>query len=59
VQVQIYSDVAQEITKKKNWDISVKVEENGYYWNKIPILKKRATIKSAKSGVVELFWFNR
>ena len=37
------------------WDISVKVEENGYYWNKEPIFQKGGAIPDDKPIVVELF----
>ncbi len=42
--------------KPKNvWDKSVKVEENGYYWKKEPIIVKRHYISNKRPIVVELF----
>jgi DNA (cytosine-5)-methyltransferase 1 len=40
---------------KNVWDKSVKVEENGYYWNKTPIFLSGTNIKNTKPTVVELF----
>ena len=37
------------------WDKSVKVEENGYYWRKEPLILKGQQIKNDKPLVVELF----
>ena len=39
-QINIYGDEEPDITKKSAWDTSIKVEENGYYWNKEPLFKK-------------------
>jgi len=47
------------MSKKNNktsiWDKSVKVEENGYYWNGDPIYKKGSKPKKDKPVIVELF----
>jgi DNA (cytosine-5)-methyltransferase 1 len=40
---------------KNIWDKSVKVQENGYYWNKEPLIIKGNTISNSKPIVVELF----
>ena len=37
------------------WDKSIKVEENGYYWHKEPLILKGQPIKNEKPLVVELF----
>lgn len=37
------------------WDKQVKVEENGYYWKKEPIINKRTYKKTQKPVIVELF----
>ncbi len=37
------------------WDKSVKVEENGYYWNKDPIYKKKFIAPLNKPIIAELF----
>jgi DNA (cytosine-5)-methyltransferase 1 len=37
------------------WDTNVKVEENGYYWNKKPIYHKGTNIGTTKKVIVELF----
>jgi len=53
------SSISQEaepaVTKKSIWDTSVKVEENGYYWNKEPIFRKGNNIDTKKPIVAELF----
>ena len=41
--------------EKSIWDKSVKVEENGYYWHKEPLILKGQPIKNDKPIVVELF----
>ncbi|WP_298492958.1 DNA cytosine methyltransferase [uncultured Algibacter sp.] len=41
--------------KKSVWDTSVKVEENGYYWNNDPLFKKGSNINTDKPIVAELF----
>lgn len=43
------------IIKKSAWDSSVKVEENGYYWNAEPIFKKGTNANTKKPIVAELF----
>ena len=45
----------QETNKEDVWNKFVKVEENGYYWNKKPILKKGSNITTKKPIVAELF----
>ena len=37
------------------WDKKVKIEENGYYWNKDPMYQKGSNYNSKKPVVVELF----
>ena len=37
------------------WDKSIKVEENGYYWHKEPLILKGQPISNNKPLVVELF----
>lgn len=54
-QINIYGEVEPDILKKNIWDTSIKVEENGYYWNKEPILKKGNNINTEKPIVAELF----
>ena len=44
-----------DIIKKSIWDISIKVEENGYYWNKEPIFKRGNNIDTEKPIIAELF----
>jgi DNA (cytosine-5)-methyltransferase 1 len=41
--------------EKSIWDKSVKVEENGYYWHKEPLILKGKPITNDKPLVVELF----
>ena len=43
------------IIKKSAWDTSVKVEENGYYWNNEPVFEKGSNIDTDKPIVAELF----
>ena len=43
-----------EVEEKSVWDKSVKVEENGYYWNKTPIILKGKLPNNTKPLVVEL-----
>lgn len=50
-QLNIYG----EEVKSNVWDTSVKVEENGYYWNKEPIFQKGNNINTEKPIVAELF----
>ncbi|MFK7813193.1 MAG: DNA cytosine methyltransferase, partial [Maribacter sp.] len=40
---------------KSVWDTSIKVEENGYYWNEEPIFKKGTNVDTEKPIVAELF----
>jgi len=54
-QINIYGKEEPDIVKKSVWDTSIKVEENGYYWNKKPIFKKGNNIASKKPIVAELF----
>jgi len=42
-------------TKITAWDKSIKVEENGYYWNGDPIIHKGGRISKNKPIVIELF----
>lgn len=44
-----------EPSKINRWDKSVKVEENGYYWNNDPILVKGSKITNSKPIIIELF----
>lgn len=41
--------------EKNAWDTSIKVEENGYYWNKEPIFNKGDNVDTEKPIVAELF----
>jgi DNA (cytosine-5)-methyltransferase 1 len=52
-QIDIYGNKSKE--KINVWDKSVKVEENGYYWNKEPYFQKGSNINTEKSIVAELF----
>lgn len=54
-QINIYGEEEPALIEKSVWDTSVKVEENGYYWNKVPIFKKGNNIFTAKPIVAELF----
>ncbi len=54
-QINIYGEEEPDIKKKSIWNTSVKVEENGYYWNKEPIFKKGTNIETKKPIVAELF----
>jgi len=54
-QINIYGVEEPDIIKKSIWDTSIKVEENGYYWNKEPIFKKGTNITTKKPIVAELF----
>jgi len=54
-QLNIYGEEEPDVTEKSVWDKSVKVEENGYYWNKEPFFQKGGTIPNDKPIVVELF----
>ena len=54
-QLNIYGEEEPDVTDKSVWDKSVKVEENGYYWNKEPVFQKGGTIPNDKPIVVELF----
>lgn len=54
-QINIYGVEEPDIIKKSIWDTSVKVEENGYYWNKEPLFKKGNNIATKKPIVAELF----
>lgn len=47
--------IEPKIIKKSAWDTSVKVEENGYYWNNEPVFKKGNNINTQKPIVAELF----
>jgi DNA (cytosine-5)-methyltransferase 1 len=56
-QISIFDD-PENLTldpEKSIWDKSVKVEENGYYWHKEPLILKGEPIKNDKPLVVELF----
>lgn len=54
-QINIYGEEEPDVIEKSAWDKSVKVEENGYYWNKEPIFKKGTNVNSEKPIVAELF----
>ncbi|NOY51917.1 MAG: DNA cytosine methyltransferase [Chlorobi bacterium] len=54
-QLNIYGKEEPDIAEKSVWDKSVKVEENGYYWNKEPVFQKGGFIPDDKLIVVELF----
>ncbi|UTN06586.1 DNA cytosine methyltransferase [Flavobacterium bizetiae] len=54
-QINIYGEVESDIDKKNIWDTSIKVEENGYYWNGEPIIKKGNNLGTEKPIVAELF----
>jgi DNA (cytosine-5)-methyltransferase 1 len=45
----------QELENKSIWDKSVKVEENGYYWKKEPLIIEGKLPSNEKPLVVELF----
>ena len=47
-QINIYGEEEPDIVKKSIWDISIKVEENGYYWNKEPVFKRGNNIDTEK-----------
>ncbi|MBK8703385.1 MAG: DNA cytosine methyltransferase [Saprospiraceae bacterium] len=49
-QIQLNGD-----SKKDIWDKSVKVEENGYYWNKKPEFFKASNLHTTNKVVVEFF----
>jgi len=51
----LFGDIATSTKSKNIWDTSVKVEENGYYWNKDPFFQKGRLIHNDKPIVVELF----
>lgn len=55
IQLEIFEQEELDILKKNIWDTSIKVEENGYYWNREPILKKGNNINTEKPIVAELF----
>jgi len=48
-------DIYGEVVESNVWDTSVKVEENGYYWNKEPIFHQGNNIKTKKPIIAELF----
>lgn len=54
-QINIYGEEESDIVVKNIWDTSIKVEENGYYWNREPVLKKGTNINTEKPIVAELF----
>lgn len=54
-QINIYGKAEIDKIEINAWDKSVKVEENGYYWNKTPFLKKGSNFNTQKPTVVELF----
>lgn len=56
-QLSFYDDPENLIitTEKSIWDISVKVEENGYYWRQAPLIIKGKPNENNKPLVVELF----
>ena len=55
VNINLFGEVISDVKTKNIWDTSIKVEENGYYWNKEPFFQKGATIPNDKPIVVELF----
>lgn len=54
-QINIYGEIEPDVLEKSNWDKSVKVEENGYYWKKDPVFTKGGEIPNDKPIIVELF----
>ncbi len=54
-QFNIFGDIEPDIKVTNIWDKSVKVEENGYYWKKEPILTKGGNLSNNKPIIVELF----
>lgn len=56
-QIVMFEDTNDLVSdpEKNIWDKSVKVEENGYYWHKEPIVFKGEPINNDKPIVVELF----
>ena len=65
-QLDLYKSVPTIVNKQSNglnghikndniWDKSVKVEENGYYWNKEPVFIKGSNLHSTKKVIVEFF----
>ena len=54
-QTNIQGKIEPEIIKKNVWDKSIKVEENGYYWNEDPVFIKGGEIPLDKPTIVELF----
>jgi DNA (cytosine-5)-methyltransferase 1 len=54
-QINIYGEEEPDVIKKSIWDTSIKVEENGYYWNKEPIFRKGNNVDTKKPIVAELF----
>lgn len=49
-QIELNNDSKRDI-----WDKSVKVEENGYYWNKKPVFSKGSNLHTTNKVVVEFF----
>lgn len=54
-QLNIYGEIEPTIVSKSVWDKSVRVEENGYYWNKMPVFSRGEEISNENPTVVELF----
>lgn len=54
-QINIYGIPESDEKVTNVWDTSVKVEENGYYWNGDPIFKKGFNVDTDKPIVAELF----
>ncbi|ELI6456046.1 DNA cytosine methyltransferase [Flavobacterium psychrophilum] len=55
-QISIFDDPENLVIEDKSiWDKSVKVEENGYYWKKEPIIIKGKNTNTTKPTVVEMF----
>lgn len=55
IEEQINDGGNPEVEKVSIWDKSIKVEENGYYWKREPVLSKGGELPNDKPLVVELF----
>lgn len=55
LQNDINGEREPEKSEKSAWDKTVKIEENGYYWKKDPVLTKGEEIPNDKPIIVELF----
>lgn len=54
-QINIYGEEEPDVIEKNIWDTSIKVEENGYYWNREPVFRKGTNAGTDKPIVAELF----